>query len=143
MPSDAKLIVLVVEDDPDLRQLSRLALALEGYAVMPVEDGLEALRLTDEGIVPDAVVLDMALPRLGGRDVLQELIAHPATSRIPIIAATGTDSRDLGLRNFDCILRKPFTTTALIDAVDNCLREAKSAQEFRSDSVGHSTRSSC
>jgi CheY-like chemotaxis protein len=84
----AQSIVLVVEDDPQLRELYRMTLRSAGYAVIAVEDGLDALQFTEQ-VIPAAVVLDLGLPRVGGRDVQQELAAHQATRDVPIILVTG------------------------------------------------------
>ena len=115
--------VLIVEDDSALRALYRAALQLEGYAVVAVEDGVDALRHI-EVEHPAAVVLDLDLPRLGGRDVQREINAHVDTRRIPIVIVTGSDTSDLDPRDFACILRKPVDPQALITAVERCLRKA-------------------
>jgi len=118
-----KTTVLVVEDDSSLRDMYRTALMVAGYVVVAVEDGLDALRRL-ETIRPSLVVLDMALPRLGGREVQKELRASPDTNQIPIVVVSGTDTRDLDPREFDCVLRKPITMDALLDAVHDCLRRS-------------------
>lgn len=112
--------ILVVEDDPALRELYRTSLRAAGYAVVGVEDGLDALRLI-EGSKPRAVVLDLALPRLGGREVLDELRSNAATQRIPVIIVTGTDHADIDPRHFACILTKPISPEQLADAVHKCV----------------------
>ena len=67
-------------------------------------------------------MLDLGLPRLSGRDVRRELAAHIITENIPIVVVTG-DTRDLDPTEFTCVLRKPVTAEALIDAVANCLKK--------------------
>ena len=113
--------ILVVEDEAALRELYRSALRAAGYAVVGVEDGMDALRLIDSG-KPRAVVLDLALPRLNGRAVSRELRAHQHTQDIPVIVVTGTDTSDLNPDQFACILHKPIDTDALVDAVQKCVR---------------------
>ena len=113
-------IVLVVEDDPDLRGLYRTALRAAGYAVFAVEDGVDALQYVEQ-TVPAAIVLDLGLPRLNGRDVQQEMAAHDGTRNIPIIVVTG-EAHNLDERNFTCVLRKPVEPEAVVEAVQNCLR---------------------
>lgn len=113
--------VLVVEDDASLRELYRSTLRAAGYAVVGVEDGMDALRLIDSG-KPRAVVLDLALPRLSGRAVSRELKAHANTQDIPVIIVTGTDTSDLNPEQFSCILRKPIDPDALVEAVQKCVR---------------------
>ena len=112
--------ILVVEDEAPLRELYRSALRAAGYAVVGVEDGMEALRLIDSG-KPRAVVLDLALPRLNGRAVSRELRAHEHTQDIPVIVVTGTDTSDLNPDQFACILHKPIDPDALVDAVQKCV----------------------
>ena len=64
----ARSLVLVVEDDAGTRELYRTTLRNAGYAVVGVEDGVDALRFLELN-TPAAVVLDLGLPRLPGQDV--------------------------------------------------------------------------
>ena len=121
--SARKTTVLVVEDDRSVRELYRNILTAAGYAVAAVEDGLDALR-SIERQAPQVVVLDLALPRLSGRDVQRELTSHFETRQIPIVVVTGTDINDLNTADFACVLRKPISPEELVLAVDKCLRRA-------------------
>jgi len=112
--------VLVVEDDPALREFYRSTLRAAGYAVVGVEDGLDALRLI-EGEKPRAVVLDLALPRLNGREVSKELKANAATEHIPLVIVSGTDTSDLDPNQFASVLKKPIDPDDLVDAVQKCV----------------------
>ena len=118
--------ILVVEDDANLRNLYRTALTSAGYAVVAVEDGIDALRRVSSK-APQAVVLDLALPRMDGRDVSRELRARPDTRDIPIVVVSGTDMRDLNPEDFACLLHKPIHPEALVYAVERCLRRARRA----------------
>ena len=122
-PGQKSLIILIVEDDPTLRELYRTALAAEGYGVVAVEDGLDALRVIEAATFPTAVVLDLELPRLGGRDVHQELRARADTSQIPILIVTGSDVGDLDPADFACILKKPVSVDSFVAAVRRCVRK--------------------
>ena len=115
--------VLIVEDDVPTRELYRAVLIQSGYAVTGVDDGLAALRVI-EASPPDIIILDMALPRLGGRDVLRELRANPATRTLPIIIVTGTDVTNLNERALTPVLQKPVDPDALVEAVGDTLRRA-------------------
>ena len=112
--------VLIVEDDPELRTLYRTALSLEGYAVVAVSDGIDALRHI-EADPPDLMVLDIGLPRLRGDDVQREVASHAQTRQMPIVVVTG-NARGLDRNDFACILQKPIDLDALVEAVDRCLR---------------------
>lgn len=124
MPSTAGLHstvhpqVLVVEDDPTLCTFYRSALQIAGYAVTTADDGISALRQID-GSTPEALVLDLGLPRLSGRDVGREVAAH--LPQLPIVVVTGS-SEEIDAADFACVLRKPISAIALIDAVEKCLR---------------------
>lgn len=74
---------------------------------------------------PDVIVLDMALPRLGGRDVLRELRANPATRAIHVVIVTGTDVTNLTERAGMPVLQKPVDPDALVRAVDRLVRQAR------------------
>ena len=108
--------MLVVEDDAPLRELYRSLLRQAGYTVIAVEDGLAALHSIDQRR-PAAVVLDMALPRLSGRDVYQELKGRPDTCDIPIVVVSGHDVSDLNEADFASVLRKPLGPESLVSAV--------------------------
>jgi two-component system, OmpR family, phosphate regulon response regulator PhoB len=80
--------ILLVEDDPDIRELVAYKLSRGGFEVIEAADGLAALQAARTR-PPDAVVLDMGLPRLSGIEVCRELRAAPATAAVPIIMLTG------------------------------------------------------
>ena len=112
--------VLIVEDDAALRSLYRATLQLEGFAVVAVEDGVDALRHLEIDL-PSAVVLDLDLPRLGGRDVGREIRGRADTRDVPIVIVTGGDTSDLDPRDYACILRKPLDPATIATAVRRCL----------------------
>jgi DNA-binding response OmpR family regulator len=128
MPSTAGLHsvahpqVLIVEDDPTLCTFYRSALQIAGYAVITADDGVSALRQID-GSVPEAMVLDLGLPRLSGRDVGREVAAH--LPQLPIVVVTGS-SEEIDATDFACVLRKPISAVALIEAVESCLQRQRS-----------------
>lgn len=113
--------VLVVEDDPDLRELYRTALRRAGYSVIAVDDGAPALRHVEQHC-PSVVVLDLALPHVSGRDVHRELRARPRTSHIPVIVVSGTDMSDLNENEFASLLMKPIDPETLVSVVENAIR---------------------
>jgi two-component system, OmpR family, phosphate regulon response regulator PhoB len=80
--------ILLVEDDPDIRELVAYKLTRGGFEVIEAADGPAALHAARERR-PDAVVLDIQLPRLSGIEVCRQLRAAPATATVPIIMLTG------------------------------------------------------
>jgi CheY-like chemotaxis protein len=111
--------ILIVEDDADLRQMFRTALAYAGFRVREAGNGFEALRMIDSD-PPDLVVLDLGLPVMSGEVVRQEIAAQAHTRHIPIVIVTGSMSslEHLGVA---CVLRKPVSPDALIETVGRCL----------------------
>ena len=126
MSAAVSLPVLVVEDDPLLRNLYRSVLKQAGYNVIDVEDGVAALRAV-ESTRPAAVVLDLGLPGLDGRDVHRELRAHEHTRDIPVIVVSGGDTSDLQTPEFACIFKKPLNPDSLLSAIEACLRRRRYA----------------
>jgi DNA-binding response OmpR family regulator len=118
--------VLIVEDDPVLRSLYKAMLQMDGFSVVAVEDGIDALRHIELD-VPAAVVLDLGLPRLGGRDVSREMTSRIEMRGIPIVIVTGEETGDLDPSQFVCILRKPIDPFSLVSAVRGCLEKHHSA----------------
>ena len=111
--------ILIVEDDEPLRRMVRHALALAQYDVQEAGDGLRALRLLDTD-PPDAVILDLGLPIIGGHAVRAEIAAHAHTRDIPVIVMTGTAGEHDGL-GVACVLRKPFEVDQLVRTVRGCI----------------------
>lgn len=112
-------VVLLVEDDADLRRLFKSALIFEGFAVDDVGDALDALRHIDERR-PDIVLLDLGLPGLSGLAVQQEIAGRAFTRHIPVVVVTGS-TEALDHLDVSCVLRKPVTPERLIATVRKCL----------------------
>jgi len=112
-------LILLVEDDPDSREIYRIVLRAEGFAVVAVQDGLAALRFL-ETKTPALIVLDLGLPGLSGYDVAMELRHRVDLGRIPIVVVTGFDPSPLE-PHVECILRKPVEPERVAEAVRSCL----------------------
>lgn len=106
------LRILVAEDDPAVAKLYAAYAQSRGHLVLFAQDGAEAL-VSAAAERPDLILLDVAMPRLDGRDALQRLKADPVTRDIPVLVITahGGDQqlRDLMLElgAFD-VLEKPI-----------------------------------
>lgn len=116
--------VLVVDDEPNIRELCRLYLEQEGFAVDEAADGLEAIKAA-KAIRPDVVVLDLMLPGKGGFDVCREL----REINIPCIMLTARgDEVDkiLGLElGADDYMTKPFSPRELVARVKVIVRRGE------------------
>ena len=114
-------LVLVVDDDPGVRQMIRWALEDEGLAVETAQDGQEALDRA-AGRVPAVVILDITLPVLDGYGVAAGLRAAHGGA-LPILAITANGNAAAKARRIGAYayLRKPFDVDELLGAVQRGL----------------------
>jgi DNA-binding response OmpR family regulator len=108
--------VLLVEDDESVRQLVRVTLEMNDYDVVEAKDGLEGLLLL-EMHRPDAVVLDLMMPDVGGERMLAQLRTAPETKRTPVVIITGKPEvapEVIGLVGRENFFPKPFDPDAVI-----------------------------
>jgi CheY-like chemotaxis protein len=82
--------ILVVDDDPALRELLRRTLEREGYAVLEADDGRAALARIEERL-PGLILLDLMMPHMNGFELLTELRARPEWRGIPVVVVTAKD----------------------------------------------------
>ena len=132
MPSVSPIRVLVVDDEDDMRRLFRLALEYDdNFAVVgDAADGLDAARLAAE-LVPEAVVLDWAMPRLGGAAALVEIKAAAPAARVVVVSAheradVESAAREAGA---DAYLEKTHAIDALPAVLRRLCREEVDLRE--------------
>ena len=116
--------VLVVEDEPDIRELVQMTLAQAGYDAVAVADGAAALQQARE-LAPDLVVLDLGLPGMEGSEVLGRLRIDRATRDLPVIVLTARldagSEREVMALGASEFLVKPFKRQELVERVDALL----------------------
>ena len=119
--------VLVVDDHTDSRTICEIILARNGYGILSAADGARGLELA-RAEHPAAIILDIALPRMDGWMVLEELQKDPATAGIPVVMCTAhsLDSYRVRALSLGCaaFLVKPCSPQAILDAVKGCLPDA-------------------
>ncbi|WP_171987408.1 response regulator [Streptomyces sp. M1013] len=111
--------ILVVDDNKVIRQLIRVNLELEGFEVVTAGDGVECLEVVHQ-VRPDAVTLDVVMPRLDGLRTAARLRADPRTRDLPIaiVSACTQYEVDAGFAaGADAFLSKPFEPAELIRLV--------------------------
>ena len=129
-----KCMILIVDDDPDVRELLELYLNAEGHHTATAPDGIAALASTTRGkIRPDLILADYNLPNgMNGLQVAAQL-RDALHQEVPVIILTGDISTStLGdIANHDCVqLSKPVKLTELTQAIERLLPNTQSAIEF-------------
>ncbi|MBM3180343.1 MAG: response regulator transcription factor [Chloroflexi bacterium] len=133
MPSE---LILLVDDEPSIIQLSRMYFERDGFRVQEISDGESALAAVAQ-YHPDLIVLDVMLPKLGGFEVCKKLRA--SGDQTPIIMLTARDEdidKILGLElGADDYLTKPFNPRELIARVKAILRRGENKMQAHGKAV--------
>ena len=118
--------VLVIEDEPSIRNNIMLMLKVERYAAIGAENGRVGLELARRD-PPDLILCDVMMPEMDGFAVLEALRAEPRFAEIPFIFLTALDDRSSTRRGMnlgaDDYLPKPFTRNELMEAVNSRLKK--------------------
>jgi two-component system, OmpR family, phosphate regulon response regulator PhoB len=117
--------ILVVEDEPAIRELIAVTLRHAGYSPILTAETIEATRVINANI-PSLIILDWMLPHTSGLEFLRSLRASPTTRTIPVLMLTARADEGDRLMGFDAgtddYLTKPFSTRELIARVKAVLR---------------------
>lgn len=112
--------VVVVEDDPELRELETFLLDAEGYQAVGVPDGETAAAVV-KAEAADLVLLDLMLPRKDGNAVLVDLAADPTTAGAPVVVISAYPHQLRATSQVKRVLAKPFDINDLLEAVEAVL----------------------
>ncbi len=112
--------VLLVEDETDLRKMMKILLEIHGFDVVEAADGYEAV---EKAVLesPDLILMDMAMPVMGGLDSTRTIRTHKHLSDVPIVAVTAYgDFYDKRARDAGCtdVLHKPLDFAQLRPLVE-------------------------
>jgi DNA-binding response OmpR family regulator len=117
--------ILVVDDEPSIREVVSIYLRRAGYRVIVAQDGQQALQAL-EGEPPDLVVLDLMLPKVDGLEITRRLRAAGDTPIIMLTARREEADRIAGLElGADDYVVKPFSPQELVSRVKAVLRRAR------------------
>ena len=129
--------VLVVDDEPNIRELVQVALKFHGCSVTTTATGMDALRLAALDS-PDLIVLDVMLPDIDGFEVCRRLRAN--ANDVPVIFLTARDTTSDTVTGLtlggDDYITKPFSVEALVARVRAVLRRASRQQESADGDAG-------
>jgi CheY-like chemotaxis protein len=121
-------LVLVVDDDTDLLDVTRFALESEGFGVETAENGQQALALLRAGERPDLVLLDLMMPVMNGWRFLDEVARDPSFRAIPVVVLTAADRLEVpsGVVAF---ARKPVELGSLLEIIERHSRGVDEATD--------------
>jgi len=116
--------ILIVEDDPDTREMLSVLLAMEGFHAVAAEDGLEALHLLRTvrhraPEVPCLVLLDLMMPRLSGNEFRRAQLGDPTVASVPVAVMSGASDLEARARALGAVasLSKPIDCDFLMNVV--------------------------
>ncbi len=117
--------ILIIDDEGDIREVTRVALeATRGWIVDTADSGAEGIRAAREDL-PDAILLDMMMPLMDGRAVLDELRADDELAGVPVVLFTAkvqaSDREAYGQVGADGLIVKPYDPMALAGEVEKIL----------------------
>jgi two-component system response regulator MprA len=121
--------VLIVDDEPLVRQVFGRFLALSGMEASFAADGVEGLDLARTSR-PDAIVSDLEMPRMDGIALCRALRADAATRRVPIVVVTASGEQVRAALDAGCdaVLPKPCSRALLIATLSECLGRVPKAR---------------
>jgi CheY-like chemotaxis protein len=110
--------LMVIDDDEDIREMTKLLLEGEGHRVTTAADGLDGWRKIEAGESPSLILLDLMMPRMDGEQFLHTLRASPRAS-IPVVIMSGHSAASVMARELEAkaCLTKPFELEDLLETV--------------------------
>jgi CheY-like chemotaxis protein len=120
----ASKVVLVVEDDPDIREVLEEMLDAGGHRVLTASNGREALAVLDRLSTPCLVLLDLMMPVMSGFAFLEELTQRPDRERVNVLLISANAQVEQLARGKSVVgfVRKPFDLDDVLALVDNHAR---------------------
>jgi len=115
--NDCSHLLLVVDDDPDMRDAISELLEEEGYRVVRVENGRAALEFLRAGGRPSMILLDMMMPVMSGWQFRREQQRDPSIQCIPVVMITASEERRADLIPNQQVLTKPVRADEVLKSV--------------------------
>lgn len=129
--TESKPIILIVEDNYDMRQFIRESL-IKNYLIEEAGNGEQGFRIAEK-IIPDLIITDLMMPKMDGSELTKRLKSDERTSHIPVIVLTAKSGKEDLLEGLetgaDEYITKPFNTKELKIRIANLLNLRKHIQE--------------
>jgi CheY-like chemotaxis protein len=109
--------ILIIEDDPDLREMMAQMLSLEGFRAETAANGREALQYLSRGDIPDVILLDLMMPVMDGWEFRRRQRQDPALAPLPVVVLSALDAPRAADLGGTAYLKKPLDFDRLLDLV--------------------------
>src|SRR5690349_20042244 len=121
--------ILVVDDEPAIRELLKLQLTAHGYDVVLAEDAFAARRLLYKA-APDVMIVDAHMPYMSGVEFVSTLVSETSLPWVPVIFITGREDMLEGASALGsgCLV-KPFLAARLIELIERVLHQGRTSDE--------------
>lgn len=113
--------VLIMEDEPNIAFVLKIAMSEEGHEVKTCQDGLYGLQELEKGPLPDIVLVDLCMPRISGRAVVETMHKNQKFKDIPVVIISGSipDSKNFPPANsYRMLITKPFDLFKVLETVN-------------------------
>jgi len=131
MSNTADKVILVIEDEDDLREEIVDLMDLEGYRVIEADNGMAGLKLAKKHL-PTLIISDVSMPHMDGFQLIEELRKQPETEHVPVVLLTARADRSFvryGMEiGADDYITKPFANDELTNSVKSRLRRIHALQ---------------
>jgi DNA-binding response OmpR family regulator len=119
--------ILVVDDDVNIQAVLRYRLEAAGHIVLTAADGAEALAVM-KAERPDAVVLDLMMPRVDGIEVLDQMAREPILQSTPVLVLTARVDKIEAVRSYGTVvMQKPFSPRDVTERIADMLVKERTA----------------
>lgn len=117
-------IVFTIDDNPSISMVIKLALTDEGHSVVTFDNCLKAYAKLEKGIKPDIILVDLKMPGMNGKELVEKMRSNPSIDYIPVTIITGSipSAEILPPKDtYQALVIKPFDLQELIDTVEKLI----------------------
>lgn len=118
--------VLIIEDEPNIAFVLKVAMSEEGHEVLTSKDGFCGLQQLEKEPIPDIVLVDLCMPRVSGRTVVETMHTNPRLQEIPVVIITGSvpDAKKFPpAYSYRKLITKPFDLFKVLETVQELTRQ--------------------
>ncbi len=118
--------ILIIDDEPTIVFFLGELLSDQGYDTLQAHSGEEGLRLLDSKALPDMIIVDLKMPGVNGKEVIQQIRQNPIFNEVPVMIVTGSVKNDYdypGEDSYQALVTKPFNLEEVLAKVAELIFE--------------------